>query len=306
MAGEPAAQRSDVEGNAVTEVLSAPQTHSRDQAGPVFALVLMAALWGSSYSLIKFVLVEVSPTDFLGVRFALSALIMVLLFFKHVRRASRQLWFHGLLLGGIHGLAQIAQTWGLGHCDASVSGFITAMYVVFTPLVLWGITRHKIAASTWIAVVIAMVGLGLLSLNGFSIGIGEAVTLLSAFIFAVHLVLLGLWASRYDTLSLATIQMVGVGLCCLLAALPGGVQVPKSGFVWALFAHLVLFVGVGTFLLQTWAQRRIQADRAAILMTTEPVFAAVFAVAFLSEAVTIRLVIGGLCILVATIIAERK
>ena len=111
------------------------------------------------------------------------------------------------MLGVALGAGYVAQTVGLQHTPASVSGFITGLFVVFTPLCAGVLLRKRVGAMTWPAVALATVGLGLISLHGFSIGGGEALTLLCALAFALHIVGLGEWSPSYDASGLAVVQL---------------------------------------------------------------------------------------------------
>lgn len=261
-------------------------------------------MWGSTFVLIKDLLVSVPPLDFLGVRFTIAAGLMALVFWRRLRAAGPALWRRGLALGLVYAGGQIAQTWGLESTDASVSGFITGMYVVLTPLVLWALFRIRVRAATWLAVGLSTAGLAVLSLRGFALGAGESLTLLGAALYALHIVLLGRWAAGADAVTLTSIQMISIAAVCLTGALPGGITLPASAGAWASTLYMVLAAGILALLLQTWAQARMGAARAAIIMTTEPVFAAAFAVAFGGESVTWRLLVGGGLILTAMYLAE--
>lgn len=281
--------------------MSSSERHS---LAPQLALVLVTAVWGSTFFLIKDLLDSISPLDFLGVRFTIAAVLMVTLFWRRLRRADRQLWRHGLALGCVYASAQIAQTWGLGHTDASVSGFITGMYVVLTPLVLWMLFRIHIRRTTWIAVFLATAGLAILSLRGVALGLGETITFVGAGLYALHIVLLGRWSAGSDAITLTSIQMISIAGISLAGAIPGGITLPQTTGAWVSTLYMVLAAGIMALLLQTWAQARMGATRAAIIMTTEPVFAAGFAVAFGGEQLTWRLLLGGALILVAMQLAE--
>ncbi|MDO5727293.1 MAG: DMT family transporter [Bowdeniella nasicola] len=281
--------------------MSSPQHHS---LAPQLALITVTAVWGSTFFLIKDLLDSVSPLDFLGVRFTIAALFMAAVFARRLRSASREVWKHGLLLGCVYASAQVAQTWGLAFTDASVSGFITGMYVVLTPLVLWMLFRTRILQTTWIAVFLATVGLAILSLRGVALGLGETITFLGAALYALHIVLLGRWSSGTDAVTLTSIQMISIAGISLAGALPGGITLPQTTGAWLSTLYMVFAAGILALLLQTWAQARMGATRAAIIMTTEPVFAAGFAVAFGGEALTWRLLLGGALILAAMQLAE--
>ncbi len=180
----------------------------------------------------------------------------------------------GVGLGVLYGLAQIAQTQGLATTPASVSGFITGTYVVLTPVFTALILREKVAGSTWAAVALATVGLAMLSLNGFSIGVGEAITLLAAALYALHIVGLGRYSASEIAIGLSVVQMVVIAVLCLVGAAPGGIALPNGAGQWASVLYMVVFASILALWAQTWAQAHLPATRAAIIMTVEPVFAA--------------------------------
>ena len=157
------------------------------------ALLLTTASWGSTFFLIKDLLERVPTLDFLAVRFAIAGVVMFAVAHRAVLAMSREALHRAVVVGGIYGVAQILQTAGLAHTAASVSGFITGMYVVCTPLLASLILRSRITGATWAAVVLATAGLGVLTLEGFSIGYGEALTFVAAVLYALHIVALGAW-----------------------------------------------------------------------------------------------------------------
>lgn len=271
---------------------------------PQLALIVVTAVWGSTFFLIKDLLHTISPLDFLAVRFTIAAIVMTLACWRRLRCASARIWRRGLGLGCVYAGGQILQTWGLAHTDAAVSGFITGMYVVLTPLVLWALFRTRIRAAMWVAVLLATTGLAVLSLRGWAFGFGESLTLAGAALYALHIVLLGRWAKDADAFALTSMQMLSIAAICLVGAAPTGIALPHSPAAWLSTLYMVFAAGILALVLQTWAQARMPATKAAIIMTTEPVFAAAFAVAFSSEQLTWRLLIGGALIVIAMQLAE--
>lgn len=268
------------------------------------ALVLVTAIWGSTFFILKDVLDYIAATDFLAIRFALAAAVLVPLTWGRLRRLSRRSWSRGLGLGAVYGMAQIVQTVGLRTTDASVSGFITGMYVVLTPLILLLFFRTPLQRPVILASGLAFVGLAVLSLQGASLSGGALLTLCGSVLYAVHIVLLGFLAGDEDAIALTTTQMIGIAVVCVISAFPSGIAVPTTTGVWVTLAYMVLAASIGTMFLQTWAQARMSATRAAVIMTFEPVFATAFAIAVGGEILTTRLVIGGGFILVAMLIGE--
>ena len=268
------------------------------------ALLAMTACWGSTFFLIKDLLDRVPTLDFLAVRFAIAAAAMLLVAPKAIARLSPTVRRHAAVLGCLYGLAQILQTAGLAHTPASVSGFITGMYVVLTPLFAAWILRTHIGAVTWAAVALATVGLGVLTLGGFSIGYGEAITLVAAVLYALHIVGLGAWSSSSDALGMTILQILVIAAICLVATAPDGIVLPDNGGDWLSVLYMAIVAGALAMLGQTWAQAHLPPTRSAIIMSMEPVFAASFAVALGGEGVTSRLLIGGAMVLAAMLVVE--
>ncbi len=269
-------------------------------------LLATTAVWGSTFVWIKDVVGRMAVADFLAVRFVVAALAMLLLFGRPVWRLPRRQLMRALLLGVVYGGAQLLQTWGLALIAPSVSGFATGMYVVFTPLLAGVLLRQRMPGIVWLAVVLATAGLALLSLNGFSIGRGVWLTLGSAMLYALHIIGLGRWSRADEAFGMSAIQMVAIAAVCLLATLPHGPALPPDRAAWAAVLYMALVAGAGAMLMQTWAQAHIPATRAAIVMTTEPVFAAAFAVALGTDLLTWRMVGGGALVLAAMYLVELR
>ena len=170
-------------------------------------LVLLTAVWGSTFFLIRDLVETVPPTDFLAVRFSIAAVLMLVIFWPHVRRLRRHEWVVGLGLGVVYGVAQLLQTIGLAHTDASVSGFITGTYVVLTPVFSALLLRERVPPSTWAAVALATVGLGraLAGAAGCRFGLGETLTLACAAVYALHIIGLGRWSTPSHATGLAAV-----------------------------------------------------------------------------------------------------
>ncbi|HUB89075.1 MAG TPA: DMT family transporter [Dyella sp.] len=268
-------------------------------------LLAMTAVWGSTFVLIKGVVDRMPVADFLAVRFIIAAIAMFALFHRHVVRLERRQLLRGMALGALYGCGQLLQTWGLTLISPSVSGFVTGMYVVFTPMLATLLLRQRMPTTVWLAVGLATLGLGLLSLNGFSVDMGVWLTLASAALYGLHIVALGHWSRAEEAFGLSAVQMAVIALVCLLAtAGHGGPVLPPDRSAWIAVLYMALVAGAGAMLMQTWAQAHLPATRAAIVMTTEPVFAAAFAVALGSDVLTWRMLCGGGLVLAAMYLVE--
>ena len=191
---------------------AAPST-TRATGWALVGLLVVAAAWGSSFPLTKVLLGSMSALNFLAVRFALAAIVMAAVFLPALRRLSRRAVVRGLWLGLAYGVTQIVQTIGLQYTPASVSGFITGIYVVLTPLFAAVLLHTLIGPRVWVGAAVATVGLAVLGLNGLAIGFGETITLVSAAIYAVHIVGLGAWTTAREAVGLAVVQMIMTEPC---------------------------------------------------------------------------------------------
>jgi drug/metabolite transporter (DMT)-like permease len=283
---------------------------SRTELLAFLALLVMTAAWGSTFFLIKDVVTRIPVADLLAIRFAIASVALALIAAPRLR-LSRTVLMYGSLLGLLYGSAQILQTTGLAHTAASVSGFVTGLYVVVTPLLTALLLRRRIPRLTWLAAILATVGLGVLALHGFALGYGELLTLIAAVIYAGHIVALGRFSTPETTLSLSLVQLIVITLVSAIAAWwpttgsGAGIQLPNSAGDWLIVLYLALIASAMTMVLQTWAQAHIEPSRAAVIMAMEPVWAAAFAVALGGETITLRMIIGGLAILSAMYLVER-
>lgn len=268
------------------------------------ALVGLTAIWGSTFFLIRDLVQRVAPADFLAVRFALAAVLLLALAWRQVRALPRRVLWLGAGLGALYGAAQILQTIGLVSTDASLSGFVTGTYVVLTPLLAAVVLRERLTPLTWVAVFLATAGLGVLSLRGLAISPGVLLTLAAAALYAGHIVVLGHRSRPEQALGLSAVQMVVIALMCVVVAAPGGIQLPATSAEWWTVAYMAVAASIIALLLQTWAQAHMSATRAAIIMTLEPVFAALFAVWFGGENLTVRMWVGGAMVLAAMYLVE--
>jgi drug/metabolite transporter (DMT)-like permease len=157
---------------------------------------------------------------------------------------------------------------------------------------------------TWVAVTLATAGLGVLTLEGLSVGYGEAITLVASLLYALHIVGLGAWSRPQEALGMSILQIVVIAVVCLLASAPDGIVLPDNPRDWLSVVYMAAFAGAFAMVAQTWAQAHLPATRAAIIMSMEPVFAALFAVLFGGEDPTARMLAGGAMVLTAMLIVE--
>ncbi len=271
---------------------------------PTAALVGVTAIWGSTFVVVKDAVEKMPVTDFLTWRFGIAGLAMLVLRPRSVASLGRAGRRNGLLVGLALGTGYLLQTLGLQHTSAAVSGFITGMCVVLTPIGAAVILRRPPGRSAWTAVALATVGLGLLSLHGLSIGSGELLTLGCAAAFALHIVGLGEWAANHDAYGLAVVQLLTTAVMCAVFAAPGGLVIPPDAGVWGALALTALAATALAFVVQTWAQAHLAPTRAAVIMTMEPVFSGIFAVLVAGEVLGFRTLAGAVLVLAAMLLTE--
>lgn len=279
-------------------------TRRRAELLPTLALLGVTASWGSTFFLIKDLLHEISVLDFLGLRFAIAGAVAFLVAHRAVFRLSRQDVVRAVVLGLVYGSAQLLQTIGLSQTAASVSGFVTGMYVVATPLLAAGLFRQHIRVTVWLAVALSATGLGFLALHGLSVSLGVGLIFAAAMLYAVHILGLGQWSRSDNAVGLSVVQLMVIGVLCLVCTAPKGIDTPTSLGGWSSLLYMALIPGAMAILAQTWAQAHLTATRTAVIMTMEPVWAAFFAVLFGGESLTGRMLVGGGFVLAAMYLVE--
>lgn len=257
------------------------------------ALLSVAAMWGAAFVLMKDAIKRQDVNSFLFTRFAVAAVVMIILKPKVVKFFSRDLVTKGFIAGCFLGTGYILQTLGLARTTAAVTGFVTGMYVIATPLIAALILHQRVSRRTWTYVLIATVGLALLSLHGWSVGFGELLVFGSAIAFASHIIALGQWSSGRDTYALTIIQLATCAVLAGLASLKSGYHSPPDRGVWGVVVFTAIFATAIAFIIQTWSQAHMSSTKVAVILTMEVVFAAIFAVIFGGERLTLQIALGG-------------
>lgn len=271
----------------------------------IIGLVIATAIWGSTFLVTKDTLDTLSVANFLFWRFGIAAVVLLAGSPRRWLSLTSDEWRKGLLLGLFLGGGFLAQTQGLLHTSAAVSGFVTGLMVVLTPLVAAVLYRERVQARGWAAVFVATAGLALISLRGWSLSPGVAITVLGATLFALQIASLAHWATKENSYGLTTVSVAVTAMMCLIAALlTGGVAVPSSGPDWTAILYLALGATCLGLVLQAWSQSHLSATTAAVIMTLEPAWAGAIAVVIGGEVLTTRMWLGAALILTAMFIAE--
>lgn len=255
-------------------------------------LLLVAIVWGSSYLAAKTATASTPVLTVLFVRYAISAVALLLF----VRRISGK----ELRIGGVLGLTQAAvlilETYGVTHTSAANAGLIISLTLVLTPL----LDRRRLPPRFYLAAASCVVAVGLLmSSHGLHVpGVGDLLMLAAAVVRAGHVALVGRLATDLRPLQLTTVQTL---LGTALFAVPAVHHLPAIPAVgWLQMAYLALFCSVFAFLVQTWAVQRTSASRASLLLGTEPIWAVAIGIGLGSEHLTITAVFGAVLLLTGT------
>jgi drug/metabolite transporter (DMT)-like permease len=279
-------------------------------------LLFVAFIWGATFVLVQNAISFLEPLSFNGVRFLLAGLFLLtwLLIFH---RPQLKMWNVSLLLSGafmgfwlFSGYA--FQTIGLLYTTSSKAAFITGLSVVLVPLFAFFLLKQKPKANAIFGVLIAVIGLYLLTMNGeLSVNKGDLLVFLCAVSFGMHIVLTGKYSSQFPTLLLTITQIFTAAIFCVISAfffedwtqMLNGAVLQKAE-VWSALLITSLLATAFAFLVQTNFQRYTTATRVALIFAMEPVFAALTAYIWANERLTTSALIGCLLILLGMILAE--
>ena len=272
---------------------------------PHLVLFLAVFIWGTTFTVVKGSLAFTTPYLFLTLRFALALAIITVWVAPVLGSLTRRELLGGVLTGGALFVGFAFQTWGLVFTSASKSAFITGLNVVLVPFFLWGLSRKQIGVRRWATAGTATLGLFLLTNPGAGLNLGDVLTLGCAAAFAGQIIFLSIYAPTIHTLRYFWVQLLTVTLLAAVAAMAvGGWQLNPSGTLWWGLGITGILGTALAFLGQTWAQRRTSPTRTALILTMEPVFGALFAVAVAGERLAASAWAGGLLMVGAILWAE--
>jgi drug/metabolite transporter (DMT)-like permease len=262
-------------------------------------LLATTAVWGGAFLVMKDSLVRQDVYSFLASRFILAAAFMFMYKPKSLTGLDRKFVKRAVLIGLLLCSGFIFQTFGLTQTTVSNTGFITGLYLVFTPLISWLLLKREIFKVQWLAVLVATIGLYFISFNGISVGIGEILVLISALLFAGQIVALGEWSDGENTYALTLIQILVSAVIFFALSLKDGFQLPPDNAVWSAVFYTAFFATFLGFLIQTKAQSVMSATVAGVLLAMETPFALFFGLYFDNDPITLRIISGGSLVLIA-------
>lgn len=270
------------------------------------ALLLVSAAWGLAFVVMKPAIERQSVNNFLFTRFSMAVLVMILIRPQVLKFLNKDLLLRGLAAGFLLGGGYIFQTVGLANTGAAITGFVTGLYVVLTPLFAGLLFKERVSKNTWFYVFMATVGLALLSLKGWSVGFGELMVFFSAIAFAAHITALSKWSAGRNVYAMTITQLTMCAAMTGVASAFEGYSAPPDSGVWAVVIFTAVFATAIAFIVQTWSQAYMSATKVAVILTMEVVFAAFFAIIFAGERLTLQAALGGILVVAAMYLIVLK
>jgi drug/metabolite transporter (DMT)-like permease len=260
---------------------------------PPLTLLLVTAVYGWTFVVVKDVLAEYPVLPYLGLRFGIAVLTLFVLLRRWPRRAD---WKVGLPVAAVLALGYLFQTEGMVSIKPGIAGLLTGLFVVFTPVLDRLFFRTSLRLKTSLSVLGALLGTALLTGSGSGFSLGDLLVVVSALAFAGQIVLLS--HTRGSVAQLGMVQMLFCGAVFLALGTTSGVPYPAiSGPVaWAVVVTGVIASALAV-LAQTWAQQKLSASRAGLVLAAEPALALMFAVVLTGERLDVLQLLGALILI---------
>ena len=272
-----------------------------------YAILLgITLIWGATFPLVQMALEDASPFAFVAVRFAIAAVVLGILFYSRLRRMSRSDLAYGLILGVLLWGGFTFQTMGLARTTAARSGFITGLLVPLTPVFAWLIFRERIGLRLWLAVLLAFVGLAIMSRpEAGGLNTGDLLTLCCAIVFALQVACVGRWANAGNVEPLTWLQMAATAvLAFVFLPFEPHVHFTATPRLLGITAFNALFASALAIWAQVKYQPRISPAAAAVIYACEPLFAGLSAWILLHHVPPPATLYGAACIVAGMILSS--
>ncbi len=271
------------------------------------ALVGICAIWGLTFVMVQDAVRLIPVTTFLAYRFVPAALIVSVIVWPSLRQLGLAGARAGVVMGAFLTAGYFFQTLGLERTSAANAGFITGLFVVLTPLFGAVLLRQQPGGAAWIAAGLSALGLYLLSGAGGEGArlVGDALVFLCACSFSFHILATDRAIERHHLGALLAVQLAVTGAFSLvLATVQGDLVMPRSSTVWSALVVTSLFASALGFFVQAYAQRHASPARTALILTSEPVFAGLFAYLLQGETLSAWAWAGAALIMFAILTVE--
>lgn len=294
--------------------MASPGNIAHRVPGGVYKLLLVLAtvIWGFSFVVMKDTVDVLQPASLIGFRFFATGVILAAVFWRRFRAAlTKDYLVKGIIVGLLCYLAFWVQTIGLEQTTPGKNAFLTATYCVIVPFAWWFVARKKPTAFNLTAALLCIGGVGLVSLEGslgsFSMGYGDFMTLVSAVLFAVHMVYVSKFSKTNDVFALTVYQFLVGGVCgiayglCFESLPPLSAVTPDFLFN---MGYLVIFASCLALVFQNMGFANVPPAQASLLLSLESVFGVLFSVLLYGEALSFRLLAGFALIFAAVVVSE--
>ena len=281
---------------------------SRTGAKILLTMVFIAR--GTSFLFSKILMNDMSPMSILAVRFILAFVVLAIIFHKKVRECSRDSLKGGILLGILYTICMIFEMYGLRLIDSGVSALIENMAIVLVPVYAAVLTKTFPKRKTMVCAVLAVAGVGFLSLTQNSSangGLGIALMICAALTYAACIMSTEKVTQKGDPVTIGMIQLGVMGvLCFLISLISGEFGLPQNTNQWAMLLLLVLVCSCFGFTFQPVGQKYLPAETAAVFTVINPLTASVMGVVIAGEGMSILKLIGYVLILIALVLYNIK
>jgi len=272
----------------------------------MLGLLFATTVWGGGFVASDIALRDLTPFQILCMRFGIATILMGLMSAKSLKGITKKEWKSGIILGIALFISFAFQVIGLKYTTASKNAFLTGTYVVMVPFIAYVILRKKVGFKGILGAVMALVGVGILSLNGdFSMGMGDALTLICAVGFAFQIFLTGVFVQECRAGVLNFLQMLTTFVLSVICmVISGEYHFVLTGSGVASIIYLGVISTTLWFFLQTTCQQYVDESRAAIILSMESVFGTLLSIMILHEQITLKMILGCVIIFAAVIIAN--
>ncbi len=276
---------------------------------PQLALFAAALIWGTSFVLMKNSVDVFPPFMLLGVRFTIGSAILILIFWKKFSTTDVSHLWRGVVIGVFLFAAYATQTIGITDTTPGKNAFLTASYCIMVPFMAWIVNRVRPSIYNFIAAVICLSGIGLVSLKGgFTMSFGDSFTLIGGFFFAAHMIAISKLSRDHDPVILTILQFAtSAVLSWIFSACSESWSISASASSWTWLFYLAVFPTALCLLLQNVGQKGTSPSAASLILSLESVFGIIFSLIFYAdEEFTLRLAIGFIMIFIAIVISETQ
>ena len=269
-------------------------------------LLAVTVFWGASYMLTKLALDVLEPFNLTALRFLIAFVVSALVFYRNILESDIKTIKYSLILAVILVGMFISMAFGLKYTTASNAGFLISLAVIIIPILSYLFLKQEIEKKVVVGVCIAPIGIALLTLNTqLSVSGGDLLCILCAFLSAVHVVVMGVFTRKVDSIALGVLQLGFAGILSIVFSLfTETVSLPSTGISWGATLALSILCTAFGYIVQATAQQYTSASHTGLILSLEPVFSAVLGFAFLGEVLPLRGYFGAVILLFSVLIAE--